>query len=202
MKDTKINLITLLLTLLATLLLVSCGREQAAGEKVESSSDFQEAIEVTEASAGTILVPIDYKEEQWFVGEKGVTVLPCEPPTPFYSGSEIQPLIQIMDANGEVVYERNEEADPRVLDFEQGPTDQPHILEEVSFSLRLPLLAGMQTMEYTVAPGDEEVREEQEPDLIVDLGPALEDYEAAGAAEQEAPCQQPAYKPDQLEGEK
>jgi len=202
MKDSKINLFTLFLTLLAALLLASCTGEQAISSKNnENGSALQEAIEVTEASKGTILVPIDYKDERWLVGEKGVTVLPCEPPTPFYSGSEIQPLVQIVDTNGEVVYERNEALDPRFLLYE-GPSDQPHILEEVSFTLRLPLLAGMQTLEYTVAPRDEEARKEQEPDLIVDLGPAVEQYEAAGAMEQEAPCQQPVYKPDQLDGEK
>ena len=64
-----------------------------------------EGAQVTKESRGVILIPIEYKEEQWFMGEAGVYILPCDPPTPFVMGEVTGPLVRILDKEGVSVYQ-------------------------------------------------------------------------------------------------
>jgi hypothetical protein len=72
----------------------------------------------------------------------------------------------------------------------------------MSFVLRLPLLKDARSMEFFVEPEDPTVAAEddtpQQPDLRVEFGAQATLYDEGGAMEQEAPCQEPEYKPDQL----
>lgn len=191
MKRIGTVLIALVLVILAALILWVYTRDERAGE-------FEEAREVTEEARGVVLVPVEYKDGRWSVGEGVVEVLPCEPPTYFLSGTESEPLVQVLGTDGKVVYQRNLEMDPRII-LHEGPSDEPYLLEEVSFVLRLPLLEDTQSMEFFVEPKPGEEGFQQAPDLRVDLSQAVETYKAMGAMEQAAPCQEPEYKPDQLE---
>jgi len=185
-----IPVVLVLLAALATWLYV-----RARGDGIRA------AEQATKKATGVILIPVEYKEGRWVAGAGGVQILPCEPPTYYLSGGATEPLVQLLDAKERVVYERNLEMDPRIL-VQEGPSDQPNVLEEVSFVLRLPLLGHAQSMEFFVEPPDPTVAGEgdvpQTPDLRVEFGAVAATYEAMGAMEQTAPCQEPEYKPDAL----
>jgi hypothetical protein len=162
---------------------------------------LQAAAEATEKARGVILIPVEYKDGRWSAGEEGVQILPCEPPTYYLGGEATEPLIQLLNAENQVVYERNLEMDPRII-VQEGPSDAPNVLEEISFVLRLPLLEDAQSMEFYVEPPGIYTAAEDDappaPDLRVEFGTQVATYEARGALEQDAPCQEPEYKPDQL----
>ena len=49
------------------------------------------AEEATEKATGVVLIPVEYKEGRWVAGERGVRILPCEPPTYYLSGGATEP---------------------------------------------------------------------------------------------------------------
>ena len=195
MKTRRILLITVPVLVLLVALALWLYIRYTRGDGVKA------ALEATEKARGVVLIPVEYKEGRWVLGEGEVKVLPCEPPTYYLGGGATEPLVQLLDARENIVYERNLEMDPRII-VQEGPSDEPNVLEEVSFVLRLPLLGNAQSMEFFVEPAEaltvKEGDARQTPDLRVEFGAAVATYEALGAMEQEAPCQEPEYKPDQL----
>jgi len=153
-----------------------------------------------ETTLGVILVPIEYRDEEWRMGEKGVQILPCEPPTPFVMGDPNGPVARIVDRGGKVLYTRKLPMDPRILLFE-GPTEQENILKEVSFVLTIQLVEGANTLEYFIERGKDGTVEGLDPVLKVELGEAVERYFERGGRDQRAVCQEPEYVPDALKGE-
>ena len=158
---------------------------------------YEDTQEITKDSRGVILIPIEYKEERWFMGKAGVYILPCNPPTPFVMGEMTGPLVRILDRQGVAVYTLAMPMDPRIILYE-GPSDLPNILEEVSFVLKLPLVEGANTIEYYIERDEDGSVEKKEPVIQVDLREAIDIYEEKGGREQIAECQEPEYKPDAL----
>jgi len=139
-----------------------------------------------------VLVPLIFEKETWSLNPEGVTVLPCAAPTKFIRGTEGDPLIRVLGANKEPVYERQMN-NPRLILIED-PREEPSLLDEVSFKIRFKLADGMELFEFWYNP-----RAQEEPSVTVDLREAIKKYVDAGGVDQEAPCQQPTYVPDQLQ---
>lgn len=195
MNRTKIWL--LILTLLTLLALSACGGAKEAQGEPENVPAFEEALNSMEGSTGVVLVPVEFRDNRWILGESGIQVLPCAPPSPFQIGEVNGPLIQVMGSDNQVVYDMQLPMDPRILVYE-GPSETPNILEEVSIVLKLPLLPDMQSMEFYLTSSDVAEGSEQKPVLEVDLSDAVLRYEEMGAMEQSAECQEPVYQPDAL----
>lgn len=174
--------IKFLCTLFSIALLVS-----AVVLVVSSRSVYSE-----ENSASVVLVHLIFGDERWSPGFNGVRVLPCEAPSKFINGTDSDPLIKVLGPNEEVVYQRNMR-NPRVMLIEE-PSTEPWLLEKVSFNLRFALMDGMEVLEFWYDP-----LEQKEPSVTVDLRDAIQKYWDEGGPDQEAPCQQPEYLPDQLQ---
>ena len=133
--------------------------------------------------SSVVLVHLMFANEEWFVGQKGVLVLPCEGPSKFVGGAESDPLVRVL-GEGKVLYQRNI-FDPLIILPEDDTLDKN--LKEVSFTLPFALVEGMEELEFWYDP-----LKQQEPSLVVDLRKSIQEYMAKGGPDQEAPCQQPA----------
>ena len=142
-----------------------------------------------ENTDSVMLVPLTFENERWALGTEVVTVLPCAAPSKFINGTELDPLIMVIDSNKETLYKRNMR-NPRLILIEE-PSKDPALLEKVSFRLRFALMEGMETLEFWYDP-----QEQKEPSVVVDLREAIKRYYDAGGPNQTAPCQQPEVSED------
>ena len=164
------------------LCLVACAQPTAAP---------QPAAEAPAGAASVLLVPIDYRDGRWLLGEAGVTILPCPPPGPVLPGQPDAPLIRILNAEGKAVLEQLLAMDPRIVLPEDAAF--PPYLKQVSITLRLPYAEGMQRLDFYETP-----KAEGQPSLSVDLSRAASQYREKGGLKQEATCKEPQFKPDAL----
>jgi hypothetical protein len=140
---------------------------------------------------GVVMIAVDWRDARWWLGADGIRVLPCAAPNLISAGSSSQPLIRVLDEEGEVVYQRYMTLDPRIV-LTNPPSKAPTFLDKVSFNLRLPLIDGMARLEFYDQP-----EEQKEPAISVDLREAIAKYQDAGGPDQEASCQDPEYKEEE-----
>jgi hypothetical protein len=144
-----------------------------------------------------ILVDVQFKDGEWFVGEKGVEVRPCIPPKRTSFTADRSSLVVVKGMKGEVIYKEFMPLSPRIVLRDEGEAES-YLLDEVSFAFRIPLLDGMQRLEfYEEIKGTQEP--EGEPSLGVDLSEAIQMFYDRGGPEEKATCQDIEYLPDQGE---
>ena len=126
-------------------------------------------------------VHLAYTDGKWSVGECGVVILPCEPPSKFIRGGKSDPLFKVIGEKEKDVISRHIRNPRRVL-WEE-PTKKPSVLEKTDFFLKFAFLPGMETLEYWEYPDKQEA-----PSLVVDLRKAVTTYWEKGGPDQDAPC--------------
>lgn len=156
-----------------------------------------------------MIVHLVYKDGGWSIGERGVKVLPCSPPNAGIGRSALDSIARVKGEGGEVVLERRFR-NPRVRLYEQSEEapGEAVLMEEATITLRLPAEEGMKLLEFfdpTEIEGFEtagaatiaEAMAQAEPSLTVDVGAALETFSSEELADEEVPCRELEFKPDQ-----
>jgi hypothetical protein len=150
---------------------------------------------------GVLLVSISFEDERW--KSHGVTVLPCDAPSSLKQIGELKPtpgyvLISMVGKDKKPL--RNYTIrNPRFILIED-PKEVPPLLSKVKFNLRLPVMEGVEAVEFWDDPqtgGRADI-----PTLIIPVKEALDDFERKGGMRMKAPCQEPEYRPDQRDKKK
>lgn len=135
----------------------------------------------SETSSSGFRVHLLYAEGKWTVGDAGVVVLPCEPPSKFIRGATSDPLFEVIGEKGETVITRHIRNPRRV--FWEEPTEAPSLVEKTEYFLKFAFIPGMETLAFWESP-----KEQADPSLVVDLREAIEIYWEKGGPEMDAPC--------------
>ena len=138
-----------------------------------------------ENTDSVVLVHLVFENERWALGTDAVSLLPCAAPSKFIQGTSEDPLILVLGSNNEKPLYQQNMRNPRLILIEE-PSEEPSLLNSVSFKLRFPLVNGMETLQFWYDPV-----EQKEPSVVVDLREAIQRYLDAGGPNQKAPCQQP-----------
>lgn len=167
-----------------------------AADQGDLFNGFAAQQQESEEAPGVVLVPIEYRGDQWMLADPGVRILGCEPPASFSKPHESGPLVRFLDQNGEQIYEYQLQMDPRII-LHEGPSRDPFLLDEVSLVMRIPLSGEPAALELYASPDPVGTPEEKELVLRVDLKEAMARFQEQGG--RKGSCDEPVFLPDALQ---